>query len=162
MSTRSVLSLLVAAISITASGQNAAPIISSTQENAAATQLAITGSGFGTTTPVVTLSGSNLTVVTFSDKSITAALPSNLATGAYLLTVLNQKSKTPATFNAMIGPARPPPARSSAHRSIASTPSAPASSAPPASPPLVTPTTPPANCNNHPGADACSFGRYLA
>jgi hypothetical protein len=108
MSTRSALSLLVAAISITASGQNAAPIISSTQENAAATQLAITGSGFGTTTPVVTLSGSNLTVVTFSDKSITATLPSNLATGAYLLTVLNQKSKAPATFNAMIGPLQGP------------------------------------------------------
>ena len=52
-------------------------------------QLTISGQNFGANTPIVTLDGLTLAVVTHTDISIVAFLPDGLAPGSYTLTIAN-------------------------------------------------------------------------
>jgi hypothetical protein len=83
------------------------PYILNVTENAAGTQITINGNGFGKKTPKVTLGATELTVVSSSESSITAALPSGIAAGAYLVIVENKDwawgPQQVAVFEAAIG-----------------------------------------------------------
>ena len=84
----SVFALSLLAVSGLAAAQRIhSPYILSITENTAGTQITINGNDFGVRTPKVTLDGTALTVVSSTDTSITANLPTGIAAGAYLLTV---------------------------------------------------------------------------
>ena len=78
---RSICALLVLSV-VSAAGAKADgpsfPSILNVTENTAGTAITINGSGFGSMTPQVMLSGVQLTVTASDDTSITATLPSGL------------------------------------------------------------------------------------
>jgi trimeric autotransporter adhesin len=67
-------------------GQPAAPVILSVQPNLVSGVLTIIGTGFGTSAPTVALEGNALSVVSFSNTQVVAAIPS-LLPKAYLLSL---------------------------------------------------------------------------
>jgi hypothetical protein len=84
-------------------------VIVSAKADTLAGTLAIDGSAFGDGTPVVTLNGMPIVVVTSTSSEIVATLPPGLDPGTYLLTV----SRGPATtqfdsFNLTLGAVGPP------------------------------------------------------
>jgi hypothetical protein len=84
------------------------PYILSVTENTGGTQITINGDKFGVKPPIVTLDGTALAVVSSTDTSITAQLPTGIAAGAYLLTVENKDRRgdddhRTAFFEAAIG-----------------------------------------------------------
>ena len=88
------------------------PIITNVQETAGGTQLTINGTGFGTVRPQVTLSGEQLTVLNSTDTKVTVTLPAGIIPGSYLVTLVNERTRLPAVFSALVGsvqgPAGPP------------------------------------------------------
>ncbi len=94
---------LLAVPSIALAQESVLPLVSSVVENSAATQITVSGVGFGAAKPQVTLSGVSLAVVSSSDTSITAAVPAGLAPGSYLLVVTNSRTRLPGLFAASIG-----------------------------------------------------------
>ena len=105
----SLFALVLLSVSSLAAAQGIhTPSIMSVTENTAGTQITITGDSFGSRTPHVTLDGTALTVLSSSNTSITAQLPSGLGAGAYLLTVRNEDRRgdddhRTAFFEAAIG-----------------------------------------------------------
>jgi hypothetical protein len=101
--------LLLVAVSGLAAAQGIhSPYILSVTENTAGTQITINGNEFGARTPKVTLDGTALTVVSSTETSITAKLPTGFAAGAYLMTVENEDRRRDddhrkAFFEAAIG-----------------------------------------------------------
>ena len=84
----SVFALPLLAISALSAAQGIhSPYILSVTENTAGTQITINGNQFGVNAPMVTLDGTALPVVSSTDTSATAQLPTGIAAGAYLLTV---------------------------------------------------------------------------
>lgn len=104
-----ILGLLLSLLATCAFATNA-PSVVSTSTDAALTQLTISGSGFSptNTAPLVNLGSANLSIVSFTDAQIVAALPSNEAAGSYSLTVTETGggSKT-TTFGVTIGAVGP-------------------------------------------------------
>ena len=96
-------SILLCGSALAAPQSSLFPFIVNVTENTQGTAITIAGTGFGTITPKVTLGASQLTVTQASDTSITAALPSGIAAGAYLLTVEKLPLHLPAVFEAAIG-----------------------------------------------------------
>jgi IPT/TIG domain len=82
--------LLLAVSGLAAAQGIHSPYILSVTENTAGTQITINGNEFGVRTPKVTLDGTALTVVSSTNASVTAKLPTGIAAGAYLLTVENE------------------------------------------------------------------------
>jgi hypothetical protein len=105
----SLFALLLLAVSGLAAAQGIhSPYILSVTENSAGTQITINGADFGVRTPKVTLDGTALTVVSSTETSITANLPTGIAAGAYLLTAENEDRRwdddhRTAFFEAAIG-----------------------------------------------------------
>jgi Collagen triple helix repeat (20 copies)/IPT/TIG domain len=100
--------LLLAVPGLVAAQGNHSPSILSVTENTAGTQITISGNNFGGRTPNVTLDGTALTVVSSTQTSITATLPSGIPAGAYLMTVENEDRRgdddhRTAFFEAAIG-----------------------------------------------------------
>lgn len=101
--------LLLVAVSGLAAAQGIhSPYILSVTGNTAGTQITINGNEFGARTPKVTLDGTALTVVSSTETSITAKLPTGIAAGAYLLTAENEDRRgdddhRTAFFEAAIG-----------------------------------------------------------
>jgi Collagen triple helix repeat (20 copies)/IPT/TIG domain len=87
------------------SQQTSLPLISDVLDNAAGTQITIQGQGFGTSKPLVTLSGQSLTVVASSDTSVVATVPSTFTPGTYVVSVQNSATRLLALLPAEIGPA---------------------------------------------------------
>lgn len=65
------------------------PTVTNVTENTAGTQITITGEGFPSPAPGITLGGTDLTIAASSSTSITANLPSGIAPGSYLLSIGN-------------------------------------------------------------------------
>jgi IPT/TIG domain len=105
----SLFALLLLAVSALAAAQGIhSPYILSVTENTAGTQITINGNQFGARSPKVTLDGTALTVVSSTETSITAKLPTGIAAGAYLLTVEDEGRRgdddhRTAFFEAAIG-----------------------------------------------------------
>src|SRR5260370_41794098 len=76
--------------------------IESTTVDTAHQQITISGRGFGTAKPAVSLDDIPLNLITFTDTAITAFLPSHLNPGSYLL-VIRKGWSVPAFFVATIG-----------------------------------------------------------
>ena len=76
--------------------------------NSSTNQITITGSGFkpSTTAPSVTLNNTGLVLVSSTNQSVVAKLPSGLAAGSYLLSMTNSTKQT-ATFAVTVGSAGP-------------------------------------------------------
>ena len=66
-------------------------------------QLTISGSNFGTTTPIVALDGITLSLLSHTDTRIVAILPAGSIPGSYILTVTNPNAAQPGAFIATIG-----------------------------------------------------------
>jgi hypothetical protein len=79
------------------------PIVTQVAENTAGTQITISGQGFGTATPRVTLGATSLAVVNANDTNITATIPIGTPAGSYLLTVQNTSSHLFGLFAAALG-----------------------------------------------------------
>lgn len=82
---------------------NPLPVITNVVENTAGTQITINGRGFGTPTPDVSLAGTALTVVSNTETSIVANLPSGTPAGAYLVRVEREHPHLGTWFEAAIG-----------------------------------------------------------
>jgi len=82
------------------------PIVVKASADSSTHRLAITGSGFGTA-PVVRLAGAPLTVVSATDTSIVADLPSTIAPGSVLLLVLRNGTVPSLPFEVTIGAVGP-------------------------------------------------------
>ena len=93
---------------LAAAQQTVLPIIENVQENTPGTQLTISGTGFGTATPSVTMSGQSLSVVTSTDTTVTVALPASFHPGSYLLSVNNSQTHLFGLFAAVVGPVQGP------------------------------------------------------
>jgi hypothetical protein len=102
------LGLILSTSIVAAAQESVLPLIVNVQENAAGTQLTINGTGFGAGKPAVTLGTTALTVLSFTDSTLTVALPSGIATGAYLLNVVNSRTWLSGLFVADIGPIQGP------------------------------------------------------
>jgi hypothetical protein len=99
--------LLFSAIPVFATS---APVVVSASPNAAITQLTIAGSGFSpsNTTPTVVLGIDTLSIVSFSDTQIIAAILVSEPTGSYLLSVTEtQSGSKTTTFGVTIGAVGP-------------------------------------------------------
>jgi hypothetical protein len=85
------------------------PVIYSTGIDSATNQITISGNAFSPAgaAPTVILDNSQLTLVSFTDQSIMANLPSNLSAGSYRLSVTNSSSQT-VTLTVTIGAVGPP------------------------------------------------------
>jgi hypothetical protein len=83
------------------------PAIVSTDANFQTNQITITGSHFGNAEPYVTLDGHALTVVTHTPTNIVVDLPTNIAAGAYLLTLKNESDALTGSFDVTIGTVGP-------------------------------------------------------
>ena len=83
--------------------QSVLPVVFDTTENAQGTQITISGTGFGSAEPKVSLGTAQLTVTAHSNTSITANIPSATPAGAYLLDVQNENSRLFTLFTATIG-----------------------------------------------------------
>ena len=103
MLARLCLAMFMAAPSILLGQETLLPVVANVTENAAGTQIIINGAGFGKTTPAVSLSGVNLTVVSSTDTVVTANLPGSMAAGTYLLDVQNTRTRLLGFFTAAIG-----------------------------------------------------------
>jgi hypothetical protein len=103
------LGLMLSTSIVAAAQQTVLPLIVTVQENAVGTQITINGTGFGTVKPSVNLGTTSLNVVSFSDKTITAALPSGISPGSFLLSVVNGGTHLSGLFVAEIGPIQGPP-----------------------------------------------------
>ena len=97
------LCLFVSAPTVLLAQQFTVPVITQVAENAAGTEIAISGKGFGTAAPTVTLGATNLRVVSANDTSVTANVPAGSPVGAYLLTVRNSRSHFFTQFVATLG-----------------------------------------------------------
>lgn len=93
-------------LSATPAFATSAPTVISASADTGITQLTIVGSGFSPsgTAPIVVLGTSTLTITSFTDTQIVAALPANEAAGSYSLAVTETSggNKT-TTFGATIG-----------------------------------------------------------
>ncbi len=97
--------VLAAAIPAAAVAQQSfLPLATAVVESKDGSQLSISGSGFGSGTPTVTLAGAPLAVLSASDTTIVAALPANTIAGSYLLTILNAKTRLLGAFTATLAP----------------------------------------------------------
>jgi hypothetical protein len=103
MLARLCLAIFMAAPSILLAQETLLPVVANVTENAAGTQIIINGAGFGKTTPAVSLSGVNLTVVNSTDTVVTANLPGSIAAGTYLLDVQNTRTRLLGFFTVAIG-----------------------------------------------------------
>src|SRR5579864_4233708 len=76
--------------------QASTPVIDSATLNSTQTQISVAGQNFltGLSAPVVTLDGTVLALVTFSNSLIVANMPINLQYGNYSLSVTNGSSET--------------------------------------------------------------------
>jgi len=85
-----------------------APKIFSTVVNYSKNQLHVTGQGFSPSglPPTVTFATTNLTLVSFGNKTVTATLPSGFAPGTYSLVVANSNDQS-ATFDVTLGAVGP-------------------------------------------------------
>lgn len=83
------------------------PTIVSTDADFQTNQRTIAGSHFGNADPYVTLDGHALTVVTHAPTNVVADIPTNLAAGAYLLTVKNQSDGLTGSFDVTLGTVGP-------------------------------------------------------
>ena len=101
------LALLLATPAVVMAANTSFPVVSSLTENAAGTQIIINGTGFGQGTPVVTLGGMTLTIVSSSNSTVTAQLPSGIGAGTYLLFLQNGGSHLFALFTAAVGQTGP-------------------------------------------------------
>jgi hypothetical protein len=79
------------------------PSIISTDDNFQTNQITIAGSNFGTPEPYVTLDGHAATVVTHTPTTVVVDIPSNLAPGAYLLTLKNMSDDLVGSFVVTLG-----------------------------------------------------------
>ncbi len=80
------------AIASSSMAESLLPVITSVSENATSTLITIIGTGFGRSSPLVSLASTQLTVVSASDSSITAQLPTGTVAGTYLITVQNHST----------------------------------------------------------------------
>ena len=104
----SILSLVAMPVLFTLPAWGAAtPAIVSTVINASVTQITITGSNFepASKAPAVALNSASLVLVSFTNQTVVAKLPSGLAAGDYLLTLTNSSSLS-ITFTVAIGAPR--------------------------------------------------------
>src|SRR6185503_3504050 len=86
------LSLIVLPLlSSSATAQVPLPIITNALADVAGARLVINGSAFGSRRPTVILAGTQLNVLSFTDRQIVAALPDGL-NGNYLIAVTNTSS----------------------------------------------------------------------
>ena len=79
------------------------PTIVSTDANFQTNQITIAGSNFGTPKPSVTLDGHAVTVVAHTPTTAVVDMPSNLAPGAYLLTLKNMSDGLTVSFDITLG-----------------------------------------------------------
>jgi hypothetical protein len=79
------------------------PAIVGTDANFQTNQITIAGSNFGTAKPSVTLDGHAVTVVTHTPTTVVIDMPSNLAPGAYLLTLKNRSDNLAVSFDVTLG-----------------------------------------------------------
>lgn len=80
------------------------PVINSAKTDTNLTQLSINGSNFGVIAPAVVLGNAPLQVATYTDTTVVAFLPANLAAGSYALSLTRSSvpQKT-ATFDLTLG-----------------------------------------------------------
>ncbi len=79
------------------------PTIVSADANFQTNQITIAGSHFGTPKPYVALDGHAVTVVTHTPTTVVVDMPSNLAPGAYLLTLKNMSDGLTGPFDISLG-----------------------------------------------------------
>ncbi|MGI8771111.1 MAG: tail fiber protein [Acidobacteriaceae bacterium] len=101
------LALLLATPAVVMAADTSLPIVSSVTENTAGTQIIVNGTGFGQRTPAVTLGGMTLTIVSSSNSTVTAQLPSGIGAGTYLLFLQNGGSHLFTLFTAAVGQTGP-------------------------------------------------------
>ena len=89
------------------------PLIVSTDANFQTNQITVTGSNFGTPEPYLTLDGHAATVVTHTPTTVVIDIPSNLAPGAYLLTLKNMSDDLTGSFAVTLGSVGPQGAQGS-------------------------------------------------
>jgi hypothetical protein len=83
------------------------PVVSAVTGTAAGTQFTITGIGFGASTPTVALGATKVTVLSWTDTSITAQVPPGVVAGSYLLSVKNSRTHVVSIFDATLGQVGP-------------------------------------------------------
>lgn len=100
--------LLLALIGALTVSATAVPVVYSAVVNTSNNQLAISGNNFSPTGvgPRVTLAQTGLSLVSFTNRSIVAQLPTGLAAGSYSLIVTNNAKQT-GSFNVTIGAVGP-------------------------------------------------------
>ncbi len=104
--------LLCSLLAVTSLFAAAPPVITLASTDTAVTQLTISGLGFSPsgTTPIVVLGATTLSLISFSDTQIIAAIPANEPSGSYLMSVTETSggSKT-TTFGVTISAVAAPP-----------------------------------------------------
>jgi hypothetical protein len=83
------------------------PSILSVEADFVTNQITIAGSHFGTPEPYVTLDGHAVSVVSHTPTLVVVGMPSNLAPGAYRLTLKNELTGLTASFDATLGTVGP-------------------------------------------------------
>lgn len=88
---------------------SASPVILSAVINNLTNQISITGGSFSSTgtAPTVALDNSTLVLVSFTDRTVVANMPTGLKAGSYRLSLTNSVANT-ATFDVTIGAAPGP------------------------------------------------------
>jgi len=70
-------------------------------------QIAITGANFGISTPLISLDGIPLTVLSWTATAVSAATPSSLAAGSYELDLTNSQTQQMGIFSVTVGAVGP-------------------------------------------------------
>jgi hypothetical protein len=86
------------------------PVILGATINYTTNQITATGLNFSPdnlSTPTVVLAGTKLAVISFTDKTVIAELPSAISTGSYQLSITNNQ-KLSGNFSITVGAAGPP------------------------------------------------------